>query len=85
MTHVLAYLAGVATIPALWFGIPFLFWAFAKTEGSGPCVACTHGKSNEIGDTRNIVVRFHRLVHNFTWALTPRHRRDVAAYFAQWH
>lgn len=80
MTHVLAYLAGLATIPLLWFGIPFLFWAGAKTEATGPCVVCGHGKSNEIGDTLNIVVRARRLVHDLTWAQTQRHRREVASW-----
>lgn len=81
---VIAYIAGLLTLPALFGGYLFLNWAFSKTQAYGDCLACNHLTAREIGDNFNIVEVARAKWHDLWWSHRAWHRASVKAYRAKY-
>lgn len=78
MNFWLTYLSGVITLPLLALLLSLALCAFGRSNGSGPCVVCGHGRDMEIGEHRNITVWLALLWHRLLWSFRPWHRRAWA-------
>jgi len=78
---VIAYIAGVFSLPVL-FGFYLLIrWAFSRTQAYGDCMGCDNLPEHEIGDAFNIVEWTRAQWHDFWWSHRAWHRKAVAEGF----
>lgn len=75
---VIAYIAGLLTLPALVGAYFLLNWAFSKTQAYGDCEACEHLPEHEIGDNFNISEWLRAQWHDIWWSHRAWHRKAVA-------
>lgn len=81
---VVAYIAGLLTLPALFGAYLVINWAFSRTQAYGECLACEHLPAREIGDNFNIVEFFRMKWHDLWWSQRSWHRASVKAYWAKY-
>jgi hypothetical protein len=77
MNSWVAYLLGVATLPAAWALLSTMLWAFQRNVGYGPCEFCTHlggDHGYDIGQRYNFMHAIDSWAHARIWARTKRHR-----------
>lgn len=78
----LAYFAGLLTIPAGWGLIILISWATARTTGMNGCYVCEHGPVSEIGERLNLSLWLHSKWHSYFWGGRKWHKEAWAKHWA---